>query len=101
MERQVKQIQSDALCVVQAMLGVISSNFRMVSLKRQRYKLIIQVILEHQDEEDAEEINESISELGGLLHKNDIIEMHVSVSDQKIIMQPQSETSMTIFRRRE
>ena len=95
-----KPFQRDALCVMQALLGVISSNFRMVSLSRKINTLTIQFVLEQKNEEDFAEIEDFKFELSVLLDQDDTIEIQVIISDQPIIMAPPSESDITVFRRR-
>ena len=54
-EFKISYLQEQALTLVQAMLGVISPNFRTISISVIGEKLKIQVILECESEEDREE----------------------------------------------
>jgi len=103
MHRELNQWQFDGLCVMQALLGVISSNFRMVSLScsRKINTLTIRIALEQENEEDFAEIEDFKFELSVLLDQDDKIEIELIVSDQPIIMAPPSESDITVFWRRE
>jgi len=101
MHRELNQWQFDGLCVMQALLGVISSNFRMVSFSRKINTLTIRIALEQENEEDSAEIEDFKFELSVLLDQDDKIEIQLIVSDQPIIMAPPSESDITVFWRRE
>jgi|LakMenE01Jun11ns_1017448.scaffolds.fasta_scaffold9666900_1 hypothetical protein len=101
MHRELNQWQFDGLGVMQALLGVISSNFRMVSFSRKINTLTIRIALEQENEEDSAEIEDFKFELSVLLDQDDKIEIQLIVSDQPIIMAPPSESDITVFRRRE
>ena len=59
-------IQKQALILVQALLGVISSNFRMISIIENNGKIIVTIIIEIENNEDLEEINDLLSEFEAL-----------------------------------
>ncbi len=51
-------LKQQALMLMQAMLGVISPNFRMVSITMLGDTIQVQVVLECESEEDREEIDD-------------------------------------------
>ena len=78
-------LQKYALCLVHALIGVISPNFRMVSITRHSEKLIIQIILEIRDEEDVEEIDDLATEFEALWGQPIEFDIRLEVSQDPII----------------
>jgi hypothetical protein len=70
-----------ALTLMQALLGVISPNFRSVSFECNGENVQIYVILEHEDTEDREEIFDLVSEFEALKQKNIPVKVETIISD--------------------
>jgi hypothetical protein len=61
------ELQRYAMCLTQALLGVISHNFRMVSLSHQARGILIRILLTGACDEDFEEIDDLRSEFCAML----------------------------------
>jgi hypothetical protein len=87
------------LRLVQALLGAVSANFRMVALSRNGDIWKLSFVLESEDAADREEINDIVSEFDALQDHFVEHEVEIVVSAQPI---PWPEPpARVIFRRRE
>ncbi|MBW3541197.1 MAG: hypothetical protein KY476_13090 [Planctomycetes bacterium] len=95
-------LQRYALCLMQALLGVISNNFRSVSItRRQAQRIVVRIVLSTHCDEDVEEIDDLKTELEALLPEAVDFSLEVGVSQEPIILEPPSESTMVVFKRRE
>ncbi|MBA7474163.1 hypothetical protein ES707_09511 [subsurface metagenome] len=95
------EAQQYELYLVHALLGVISSNFRLVSLVVDEYQtIVIRIILEHESEDDLEEIEDFKTEFEALLPGPTPYEVNVEISNEPIPWQDPSKI-VCVFRRRE
>ena len=93
------ELQIQALCLVQALLGVISPNFRMVSISAVDGGFKIRFLLAKECDEDREEIEDAESEFEALQSRRIEYEFEVVVSEDPIDL-PDG-MSMVVYRRRE
>lgn len=91
-------LRDHALRAMQALLGVISPNFRMVFVSMRKH-VVISIVLQKEAEEDREEIEDVKSEFEALLPKAMDYEVAVVIDDQDLTWP--DETSIVIYRRRE
>lgn len=69
MEALVTELDRESTAVldlVQALVGVVSPNFRWISLELRGAQLHLQLVLEHESPEDREEISDAVSEYEAL-----------------------------------
>ena len=92
-------IQKQALILVQALLGVISSNFRMISIIENNGKIIVTIIIEIENNEDLEEINDLQSEFEALQEAPVDYEFVIQINDKELDWP--DDNTIVIFRRRE
>ena len=92
-------LQQQALMLMQAMLGVISPNFRMISITMLAGTIQIKVVLECESEEDREELEDCQSEFEALQSEQINYDFEVVVYDGDI--EWPSEPAIVIYRRRE
>lgn len=92
-------LQQQALMLMQAMLGVISPNFRMVSISLIDQKIEVTVVLEHESDEDREELEDCESEFEALQSVQIDYEFKVVVSEDNI--EWPGDTAIVIYRRKE
>ena len=95
------ELQTDALCVTQALLGVISQNFRMVSVTREEQRVVVRILLACENGEDIEEIDDLKTELEACFPGSVEIDVKVAVSEEPLILDPPSESTIVVFKRRE
>ncbi len=92
-------LQKETLMLIQATLGAISPNFRLVSIKEVDKLLMITIILERQSDPDLEEIDDIACEFEAL-HENPIeYEIETIITDSEITW-PSYDT-IVIYRRKE
>ena len=91
--------QQFALWVMQALLGVVSRNFRFVSVETASDRVRIRIVLEHHDEGDYEEIEDFKTEFEALLPGPIAFDVEVVESDADIEW-PDPNTTV-VFKRRE
>ncbi|MFN3160046.1 MAG: hypothetical protein ACE37I_12085 [Rubinisphaera brasiliensis] len=101
MSDSITELQRDALCLTQALLGVISQNFRMVSVTRQRTSITIRILLAIQCDEDIEEIEDLKTEFEALSPRSVDFNVEIVFSQEPIILEPPSVSTIVVFRRRE
>jgi hypothetical protein len=99
MPQVMSELQQYALCVVQALLGVVSSNFRFVSIAVVSQQILIRIVLQRPSEEDMEEIEDFKTEFEALFPGPTDYEVLVDVSDQPLPWP--EENSIVVFKRRE
>lgn len=92
-------IQKQALMLIQALLGAISPNFRLVSIGLSDHTVKIQIILEEKSEVDDDEINDVASEFEALQERPVDYEIDTLVTKEDINW-PNSDT-IVVYRRRE
>ena len=93
-------LQKQALILMQALLGVISSNFRIVWVALENEIVIINIVLEKDLESDVEEIEDFKGEFEALQISNINYEVRVIVSSLDIDW-PDPSTSIVVYKRRE
>jgi hypothetical protein len=93
------RLQQQALTIMQAMLGVISPNFRMVSISMRGDVVRVQVVLECNSKEDRLELEDCQSEFEALQAHQIDYEFDVIVTDSELTWP--NESSIVIYRRRE
>lgn len=92
-------IQQQALMLMQSMLGVISPNFRMVSIANRDDIILVQVVLERESIEDRSELEDCMSEFEALQSSLVDYDFDVVISDAELEWPTSS--SIVIYRRRE
>ncbi len=92
-------LQQQALMLMQAMLGVISPNIRMISITMLADTIQIKVVLECESEEDRQELEDCQSEFEALQSEQVNYEFEVVVSNADIKWP--SGPAIVIYRRRE
>ncbi len=90
-----------ALCLVQALLGVISPNFRCVTISHREEGLLVRIYLESQCDEDAEEIDDLFTEFEILLPRSINLEIETIVTQKLLNLPLMSESFLIVFKRRE
>ena len=95
------KMEQAALCVNQALIGMITPNFRAVILKRNGRGYLVTFILQERIIDDFEEIMDFEFELEAMIGSGSVFATEVLVSRSDIVLEPPSGTSMCIFRRRE
>jgi hypothetical protein len=98
--RKLSDLQYYALNLMQALLGAISSNFRLVSITLQKQRVVIQIILATRSSEDLEEIEDLKAEFEAIVGPVDFA-VEVSISAEPIFLPTPDGQSMCVFRRRE
>ncbi|GEM_PF-6754368 len=91
-------MKDDVFRLMQALLGVISPNFRMVYISNTQ-KVCITVILEKESAEDREEIQDMATEFEALQPKSIDYDIVIKV-DSRDINWPDDE-SIVVYKRRE
>lgn len=99
MTQVMTELQQYALCVVQSLLGVVSPNFRLVSVAVEARGISIRIVLEQEDDDDMEEIEDFRTEFEALLSGPIDYDVLVEVTDQPLAWP--DENSIVVFRRRE
>lgn len=100
------RLRYQALNLIQAMLGAISANFRMVSISLTEKGINLLFILEHESQQDREEIEDITSEFEALQSQGIEYEVETIISDEDIKLSKAFEatlgrSSMIVYRRRE
>ena len=99
MRQDVLDLRQYALCLVQALCGVISDNFRFVSITKRASEISIRIILQEPSDDDLDEIEDLKTEFEALLPGPTDYEITVDVS-QMPIEWPSVDT-IVVFKRRE
>lgn len=97
--RTMTELQYQALALVQALIGVISPNFRMVWVGIEDI-VKINIILEAENEEDFDEIEDLRSEFEALQEKSIEYEIKTSINRGELVY-PDISKSVIVFKRRE
>ena len=87
------------LCLMQALLGVVSPNFRRVSLSLEGDRVLITVVLEHDDADDQEEIDDLQTEFEALCPGPVDYEVDIQVSAGDL--ESLDDKTVVVFMRRE
>lgn len=87
------------LMLVQAMLGAITPNFRMVVLSRDEHGWLIRFYLEEDTEEDAEEVEDIVCQFAAYQDSNLECNWVVSFGAGELPVTPQ--TDRIVYRRKE
>lgn len=93
------ELQYQALALVQALIGVISPNFRMVWIGIEDI-VKINIVLEAESEEDFNEIDDLKCEFEALQEKSIEYEIKTSINKGELIY-PDFTKSVIVFKRRE
>lgn len=101
MGKELSELQINALCLTQALLGVISSNFRFVSISRYGREILINILLWEPVDEDLEEIEDLKTEFEALMPGPVDFKVEVTISSERIILKPPSASTIVVFKRRE
>jgi len=86
---------------MQSLLGVVSSNFRLVSISHADGVIRIKIILARHHEEDIEEIDELKTEFEALLPGSTDYEVEVVVSEEPISLKRPTASTIIVYMRRE
>jgi len=92
-------LQQQALMLMQALLGVISPNFRIVSISDIEKSIIIRIVLEKDSIDDREEINDLTAEFEALQSHHVDFEINVEISEKELHWP--DESTIVVFRRKE
>lgn len=95
------ELQRNALCLVQALLGAVSSNFRLVSISQRANGIVVQIVLATHSDEDIEEIDDLITEYEALQSCPEPFEFEWTVSEEPITLEPPNASTIVVVRRRE
>ena len=95
------ELQRYALCLMQTLIGVVSNNFRFVSITSRGEKIIVQILLSRHSSEDVEEIDDLKTEFAALMAGPVDFDVEVIVSKEPIILEPPNESTMVVLKRRE
>ena len=71
--------------IVQALLGMISSNFRRVSFRWDGHAWHVWFVLEKEDEQDREEISDFITELDAINGHTTVININIEVTEHPLL----------------
>lgn len=93
-------LQFFASCLVQAMLGAISCNFRFVSVAIDGHKVLVRIVLEQEVSEDLDEIDDLKTEFEALMPGPIDYEFAVEITSESIPW-PDRSSSIVVFKRRE
>ena len=99
MAREFSELQHFALCLIQALLGVVSDNFRFVSITAKSQTIFVQIVLARHCDEDFEEIEDFKTEFEALLPGPTDYEVEVVVSQEPISWP--NESTIVVFKKRE
>lgn len=95
-----KSLYIYALCLMQALVGVISSNFRFVAISQRNDKsLLVSIVLEKESDEDMEEIEDLKTEFEALFPRQVNYDFDVKISSDPIKWTDRS--AIVVFARRE
>lgn len=93
------KLQQQALILMQALLGVISPNFRMIWITVDS-SIVIHIVLEQYSDEDEEEIEDLKGEFEALQSENTDYEFKTYVLDEDIAW-PDLSSTIVLYKRRE
>ncbi|WNJ95648.1 hypothetical protein RND59_00560 [Vibrio ruber] len=92
-------LRKQSLILMQALLGVISANFRMVYISQNNGCVTVTIVLESENDDDLEEIEDLKSEFEALQESSIDYDFIVKVTDKELFW-PDGNT-IVVFRRRE
>lgn len=92
-------LQQQALMLMQALLGAISPNFRLVSISEIEKRIIIRIVLENESEDDREEIDDLTAEFEALQSCH--VDFEINVEITKKDLEWPDEFTIVVFRRKE
>ncbi|MDW6092468.1 hypothetical protein SBX64_07915 [Vibrio rhizosphaerae] len=92
-------LRKQSLILMQALLGVISANFRMVYISKNNGCVTVTIVLESENDDDFEEIEDLKSEFEALQDSPIDYDFMVKVTDKELFW-PDGNT-IVVFRRRE
>ncbi|MEH0018420.1 MAG: hypothetical protein V6Z89_02145 [Desulfobacter sp.] len=92
-------LQQHAMILVQALLGVITPNFRMVSVSEISKKIVITIVLEEDSKSDRDEIDDLVSEFEVLQPKPINFDIEVEISTNELLWP--NESTIVVYRRKE
>ena len=98
-EQEMTNLQYQALALVQALLGVISPNFRMVWITCSEDLIGIHIVLEIECDEDIEEIEDLKSEFEALQESAVDYKVETTINSGDIEY-PDMENTIIVYRRR-
>ena len=101
MKISLEKMNRQTLALMQALLGSISPNFRMVTLEYDEGMWRLIVILEHDSSYDREEIEEIKYDFLALQETNINCEVRTEINDKHIPWPIESLTKRIVYRRRE
>ncbi len=97
-----EEMKQYVLCLMQALLGVISPNFRCVTISRRVEGFVVRIYLETHCDEDAEEIDDLGVELDALLLPERVdFDIETIVTREPLNLPLMNESFVVVFRRRE
>jgi ribosome maturation factor RimP len=94
-----EELNRQTVILVQAMLGAISSNFRMVSIRNENGVWILRFYLEREDTDDIEEMDDIEFEFSALQDDDLEVRKEVIITDKDIDW-PEHPT-VVVYKRRE
>jgi hypothetical protein len=83
------------------LLGVVSDNFRLVSITRSNQTIHVQIILARHCQEDVEEIEDLKTEFEALMPGPTDFNVEIVVSQEPINLDPPTESTIAVYKRRE
>ncbi|WP_155250750.1 hypothetical protein [Pseudoalteromonas luteoviolacea] len=92
-------MQKQSLILMQALLGVISANFRMIYLQQDGESIIVTIMLESEDEDDLEEIEDLKSEFEALQESPIDYDFIIKITDADLSWP--DDNIVVVFKRRE
>lgn len=99
-DRTYAYLQCQALTLMQSLLGVISSNFRMVWITSVEDMVVVSFVLEQESDQDFEEIEDLRTEFESLQLAQTTYEFEIKISSGEISW-PDASRSIVVYRRRE
>ena len=96
-----RELQILSVCVTTALTGVVSDQFRKVSVHRRGDGLLLRIVLADERADDLEEIADLPTEVEALWGGPLRVDMEVTVMQDPLPSAVPDETSITVFRRRE
>lgn len=94
-----KELENQALILIDSLIGVISPNFRMISISKKKNEFKIKIILEKEIEEDIDEINELASDFEIRQSRDIDFSFETIISNSDIFLS--GDEGIVVYRRRE
>lgn len=101
MGNDIVDVERHYLFISQVLVGAISPNFRMVHYELEDKHLTVWIYLEHEDDEDFEEIEEFEFYLSLLVDDDVSIEVKATVTDETLCQPQGTVKGWVVFKRRE